>query len=313
MQRLINLILKFKEHFLFLGLLFISLSLILLGDINKIGGFRTIVVATLGWFQKSVFFIPNVSALKAENSALRELNFSLSQKIINARVAEIENQTLRNMLGLKPKIDYPVEVAQVVGVVSIDLRNYLVIDKGKSSGIDKYMTVRNDAGLVGLVALSGKNYSLVEPILSANLKVPAMDLRSGILGTLSWDGSRRLLFRDVAKFLDVQVGDTLVTSKYSLKFIPNIPIGRVVSKSEEEGELFTIIVVEPFVNFNFIEEVFVIRKLVDEEIVNLVKEYEERIKMINSPPDKSQKLKPQKIMEERRKQDSLEKKQKNKQ
>ncbi|MCX7908163.1 MAG: rod shape-determining protein MreC [Ignavibacteria bacterium] len=309
MQKFIDFILKNKEHFVFLGLLFIALSLILLGDINKIGGFRTIVVASLGWFQKKVFFIPNVSALKSENSALRELNFNLSQKVMNARIAEIENQTLRNLLGLKQRMEYSVEVAQVVGTVTIDMRNYYLIDKGKNYGIDKNMTVRNDAGLVGIVVLSGNNYSLVEPIISVNLKVPAMNLRSGVLGIINWDGSKRLLFRDVAKFFDVKIGDTIVTSKYSLKFIPYVPIGTVVSKSEEEGELFTSIVVKPFVNFSFLEEVFVIKQVVDEEIVKLIKDYEERLKTINLPPDKNQKLQPKEMIKQKQKQDSIEKRQ----
>jgi len=306
MQKIINFIIKFKEHFVFLGLLFISFSLILLGDINKIGGFRTLVVASLGWFQKSFFFIPNISALKSENSALRELNFNLSQKVMNARVAEIENQTLRKLLGLKAKIEYPIEIAQVVGTIAIDFRNYLIIDKGLTSGIGKLMTVRNDAGLVGLVALSSKNYSLVEVLLNSNLKVPAMDLRTGVLGTINWDGSSRLLFRDVAKFLDVKIGDTIVTSKHSLKFVPYVPIGTVVSKKDEEGELFTTIEVNPFVNFAFLEEVFVIKRVVDEEILKLITEYEERLKQINMPPSKAQKLNISNLTKQKKRQDTLE-------
>jgi rod shape-determining protein MreC len=306
MQKIINFIIKFKEHFVFLGLLFISFSLILLGDINKIGGFRTLVVASLGWFQKSFFFIPNISALKSENSALRELNFNLSQKVMNARVAEIENQTLRKLLGLKAKTEYPIEIAQVVGTIAIDFRNYLIIDKGLTSGIGKLMTVRNDAGFVGLVALSSKNYSLVEVLLNSNLKVPAMDLRTGVLGTINWDGSSRLLFRDIAKFLDVKIGDTIVTSKHSLKFFPYVPIGTVVSKKDEEGELFTTIEVKPFVNFAFLEEVFVIKRVVDEEILKLITEYEERLKQINMQPSKAQKLNISNLTKQKKRQDTLE-------
>lgn len=307
MQRIFDLILRFKEHILFLGLIFISLSLILLGDINKIGGFRAIVVASLGWFQKNLFLIPNVSALKSENSALRELNFSLSQKVLNARISEIENQALRNLLRLKQRVDAPFEIAQVVGAVTIDMRNYFIIDKGLKSGIDKYMTVRNDAGLVGSVVISGENYSLVEIILNAKVKVPAMNLRNGVLGTINWDGTNRLLFRDVPKFVDVKVGDTIVTSKHSLKYIPYVPIGTVVSIDAKEGELFAVIVVKPFVNFSFIEEVFILKKVIDPEIVSLIKSYEQLLISVSLPPGKSQKLKPREMMKEKRAQDSLKK------
>ncbi len=305
MQRIFDLILRYKEHILFLGLLFISLSLLLLGDINKIGGFRTLVIASIGWFQKNVFLIPNVSALKSENSALRELNFFLSQRVMNARISEIENQALKNLLGLKQRVDAPFEVAQVVGSVTIDMRNYIILDKGLKFGIDKYMTVRNDAGLVGSVVISSDNYSLVEIILNAKVKVPAMNLRNGVLGTINWDGANRLLFRDVPKFVDVKIGDTIVTSKHSLKYIPYVPIGTVVSVESEEGELFAVIGVKPFVNFSLLEEVFVIKKVIDPEIVTLINKYEQFIMNTNLPPDKSQKLKPREIMEKKKALDSL--------
>ncbi|MFN3780617.1 MAG: rod shape-determining protein MreC [Candidatus Kapaibacteriota bacterium] len=288
-----------------MGLIFISLSLLLLGDINRIGGFRTLVVASLGWFQKNVFLIPNVSALKSENSALRELNFFLSQRVMNARISEIENQALRNLLGLKQRVDAPFEIAQVIGAVAIDMRNYIIIDKGVKSGIDKYMTVRNDAGLVGSVVISSDNYSLVEIILNAKVKVPAMNLRNGVLGTINWDGANRLLFRDVPKFVDVKVGDTIVTSKHSLKYMPYVPIGTVVSVESEEGELFAVIGIKPFVNFPLLEEVFVIKKVIDPEIVTLIRKYEQFLMNTNLPPDKSQKLKPRELMEKKKELDSL--------
>lgn len=308
MQKIIYFILKYKEHFVFLGFVFVSLSFILLGDINKIGGFRSIVVATLGWIQKRVFLIPNVPALKSENSALRELNFNLSQKVINARVAEIENQTLRKMLQMKQRLDLPAEVSEVVGAVSIDLRNFIILDKGKNSGISPMMTVRNDAGLVGIVVACGSNYSLVELITNANVKVPALVLRSGVLGTINWDGSGSLLLRDVAKFMDVRVGDTIVTSKFSLKYVPFVPIGVVVKKEDEEGELFTKVVVKPFVNFSFLEEVFVLKKTVDPELYKLMQEYEQRVLLLSKEfPQKGIKLNPNQLMKEKRKQDSLNK------
>jgi len=308
MQKLIYFILKYKEHFVFLGLVFVSLSFILLGDINKIGGFRSIIVATLGWIQKKVFLIPNVQALKSENSALRELNFNLSQKIINARIAEMENQALRKMLQLKPRLDTPAEVSQVVGSISVDLRNFIILDKGEKSGILPMMTVRNDAGLVGLVVACGSNYSLVELITNANVKVPALNLRSGVLGTINWDGSGNLLFRDVPKFMDVAVGDTIVTSKFSLKYVPFVPIGVVVKKEDEEGELFTKIVVKPFVNFSFLEEVFVLKKTVDTELYQLINDYIQKLQLlIKEPPPKSTRINPRKLMDEKKKLDSLSK------
>lgn len=286
MQKIINQIVKFKEHLLFIGLMFISLSMITLGDVNKIGGYRTIVVGFLGWFQSTVFVIPNIAGLKSENSALRELNLNLSNRIIMSRIAEIENQTLRDMLGLRQRISIPYEVAEVVGSISIDTKNFLIINKGKKSGIEGLMTVRNDAGLVGITEASSNNYTFVSTLFNPSLKIPAMCLRTGAEGSITYETGNTLFFRNVPKYLDVKFGDTVVTSKNSLKFAPYVPIGKVVSIDEVEGELFPKIVVKPFVNFGFIEQVFVLKNVIDEELKNLMQKVEETLRLSQLPLSK---------------------------
>lgn len=309
MQKLIDLIIKYKEYFAFLGLVLISLSLITLGDINKVGGYRTIVVATLGWIQKNIFLIPNISGLKTENSTLREMNLQLSNKVMLSRLAEIENVTLRKMLGLREHSGQLYEVASVVGTVSVDMRNYLIIKKGENSGIQRLMAVRTDAGLVGILSSVSKNYAMVELITNPNIKIPALVLRNGILGVISWDGESGFLLKNVPKYADVKTGDTVVTSRHGLKFPPFIPIGEVVSKTEEEGELFSHIVVKPFVNFSYLEEVFVVKNVVDTELQRLIKDTEENLRLYHLPTPKGQKIN---IKDEKKRIDEERAKEKNK-
>lgn len=283
MQRIVNQIVRFKEHLLFVGLVFISLSLIMLGDVNKIGGYRTIIVGFMGWFQSKVLFIPNFAGLKSENSALRELNLNLSSKVMMSRVAEIENQSLRRMLGLRERINIPYEVAEVIGSVTVDIKNFIVLNKGRSSGIKELMTVRSDAGLVGITKATSRNYTFVETLFNPTMKVPAMCLRTGVEGIIAYETGEFLYLRNVPKYLEIKPGDTIVTSKNSLKFVPFIPIGSVVDVSEIEGEIFPKIVVKPFVNLGYLEEVFVLKNVIDEELVNLIKKVEESLQLNQLP------------------------------
>ncbi|MCX7880064.1 MAG: rod shape-determining protein MreC [Ignavibacteria bacterium] len=304
MQKFFELIIKLKEVVVFLALSSISLSLITLGDISKVGGYRTLVVATIGFLQKEIFRLPNLSALQSENSALREINFNLSQRIMLARVAELENESLRRLVGLKERFPVDYEIADVIGSLEIDLRKFITINKGKNSGIKRLATVGTDVGLVGYVVSVSDNYSLVELINNTNVKVPSLILRSGVQGILNWDGDEFLL-KDVPKFLDIKVGDTVVTSKHSLRFYPFIPIGVILSKEEKEGELFPRIVVKPFVNFNFFEQVFVLKNDVDKELDKLVANFEDIVRLSKQPLLPEQKLNVKKLREERKRLDSI--------
>ncbi len=291
MQRIIDFINKNKELFIYLSLLLISFSLITLGDINKVGGYRAFVVAVYGWFKSKLLPIPNIAGLKTENSTLREMNLQLSNKYINSRIAELENISLRRMLGMKERASFLYEIAEVVGSITIDLRNYIIINKGTEHGIESQMAVRTDCGLVGVVKSVSKNYSMVETILNYNVKVPAKILRNGLEGIVNYESDDKLYLKYVPKYSDVVVGDTLLTSHSSLKFPENIPIGVVVRKTEEEGELFSKVEVQSFVNFSLMEEVFVIKYLIDKELKELIEQTHNFLLLQNLPVPKELKLK----------------------
>lgn len=308
MQKIINQIVKYKEHLLFVGLIFISFSLILLGDVNQIGGYRTVVVGFFGWLQSKVFFIPNVSSLRSENSALRELNLNLSNKVIMSRVTEIENQSLRRMLKLKDRLAIPYEVAEVVGSINVDIKNFIVLNKGRKAGIKELMTVRNDAGLIGITKAISKNFSFVETLFNPSMKVPSICLRSGVEGIITYETGNFLYLRNVPKYLDIKVGDTILTSKNSLKFIPYIPIGRVIVVKEIEGDIFLKIVVQPFANLGFLEEVFVLKKVVDEELLALMKSIQENLRLSQLPVPKQNMINLKKLQDSVRKSQGKKKK-----
>ena len=78
-----------------------------------------------------------------------------------------------------------------------------------------------------------------------------------------------LALQDVAKTLDVQTGDVVITSEYSSYFPPGIRIGVVTAARGAEGSLFQSIEVKPAVDFSRLEEVFVITTVPDSERIAL--------------------------------------------
>ena len=284
MQKFINFIVRYKDYITFASLVIISFSLISLGDVSKIGGFRTFVIGSLGWVQNIFAIIPNPGALKSENNALRSLNLQLSNEVTRMRQALMENKRLRDTFGLKEIHENYYIAAEVVGQSTIQLRRYLTLDKGTKEGIFRGMAVRSDAGLVGIIMDATEDYSLVELISNREIKVAGKILRTGYSGILVWDGGNNFLFKNIPKSFDVKVGDTVITSNYSNKYPAVIPIGYVVKVEDDPSDLFRGIILKPFANFSVLEEVFVIRQLPDPERNEMLIEMDDILRARKEPP-----------------------------
>jgi rod shape-determining protein MreC len=238
MQRIIYFIIKYKIYFTYISLTIISLSLISLGDSGKIGGFRAVVIGSIGWFQNTFSWIPNPVALKNENQALRELNLKLSSDVTKMQHSLLENEKLRDIIGFKKRMNYDYEIAEIVGRITTDMRYYVTLNKGAKNGILTGMSVRNDAGLVGLIIATTDNYSAVELVTNRNVKISAKNIRSGVYGIVDWQGGNFFNFNNIPRSFDLKIGDLIVTSNFSNKYPDDIPLGEVVRFYEEKGEQF---------------------------------------------------------------------------
>lgn len=280
MLQLFNLIVKFKDYAALTLLAIVSLSLVSMGDVSKIGGYRAFVVGTIGWLEEAFAWVPNPDALKTENRAVRELNLYLSSELMKSRQALSENKKLRDMLNFKQGIDYPVISAEVVGKSTIELREYVTINKGKNDGIRRGMSVRTDAGLAGIVEVVENDFSLIETLNNQQVKISAKIERTGINGILSWGGSKYFNLQNIPKSYDIKVGDELLTSNYSRKYPPGVPIGKVVKLEDDKSTLFHKIYVEPNVSFPTLEQVFVIQYVNDPERLKLIEKMEDRLRVL---------------------------------
>ncbi len=277
MQRFINYIVRFKEYITFASLIVICLALISMGDVSKLGGYRTVIIGTVGWMQEAFAWIPNPAALKSENRAVRELNLRQSAEITRMRHALIENKRLREMIEFKNTSDYPVVSAEVIGKNSIEMRNTLTLNRGAEDEIEQGMCVRTDAGIVGQIVSASEDYSLVESIFNRNVRISAKIQRTNIDGIVAWEGDDYLLLKNIPTSFDIQVGDVVLTSNFTNKYPKNVPIGQVRSIKDVQGSLFFRVEIEPFVNFSTIEQVFVMKFIPDEERLDLIKQFEEKL------------------------------------
>lgn len=258
MRRLVDIVLLFKEYFLLLLYVLISMLLLALGDSPQVRTIRSLTLTTIGLAEDVIGFVPNYFILRSENRILREQNVTLSEELIRLREAKLENLRLHKLLSLKEKSPFTYISANVVGRTMNLLQNTITIDVGESDGVKPNMPIVTDAGLVGRVTSTSSGYAVGQILWNKDFRASAKVERGRVDGILLWEGGEHLTLKNVAKTLDVQVGDMVITSEYSNLFPDGIKIGIVSKTSQASGALFQTIQVTPSVDLARLEQVFVI-------------------------------------------------------
>jgi len=281
MQSFIEFVVKFKEYIVFTTLSVISLLMISNGDTSKIGGFRAYVLSSIGYVEEVFDFIPNPSVLISENKAVRDLNLILSNELSRSRKSKIENEKLRKMLGFKETFEKDVIPAEVKGKNTVNQRNYITINRGKADSVKVGMVVRTDAGLVGTIVVANQKISLVNLIQNREVFIAGKIFRTSADGIVKWESGSTFKFKNIPEFYDVKVGDNIYTSNYSNKYPSDIPIGEIIKVEKDHKTAFLNIELASYVNFNTLEQVFIVREMPDPERIELIEKMEEKLRLIN--------------------------------
>ena len=275
MKSLLQLLGNLKEYLVFTFIVLFSLILIFQNDNVQVRFLRIIAVSAIGYIQGSFSIIPNVFQLQEENKSLREENNSLSNEVSQLKESKFENLRLNQLLEFRERTRYRMVTSKIVGKTLIQTRNNITLNVGEADSVRTGMPVITDKGLVGKVIATSSSYSVAQILLNKDLKVSAKDQRSRVDGIIGWDGEKKLLMKNVSKSADVLVGDVIITSEYSNTFPPGIPVGYVTAVGTLDN-LFKNIEIESFVNFETLEEVFVIKYLSSEERQNLEKKFQNK-------------------------------------
>ena len=178
-----------------------------------------------------------------------------------------ELERLQELLDLKEEYsEYDSVGARVISKGSGNWFNTFTIDKGTGDGISVDCNVMSGAGLVGIVTAVGPNWSTVRAIIDDNSNVSAMISTTSdtciIAGNLALIDEGTL---SLVKLTDdnnhVHVGDKVVTSNISEKYLPGILIGYISELNNDANNLTKSGTVTPVVDFRHLQEVLVIRTL----------------------------------------------------
>src|SRR5690606_8079165 len=123
------------------------------------------------------------------------------------------------------------------------------------------------------------DFALVEMISNRNVKISAKILRTNTSGILTWSGGDYFNLNNSPTSFDVIKGDIVLSSEYTNKYPDEIPFGVVHEVIDEKNCLFFSVKVKPYVNVFTVDQVFVVKKVPDDERNRLLIELEERLKI----------------------------------
>lgn len=176
--------------------------------------------------------------LKSENEKLVEENTMLKNQIEQLNAFQ---QYLRQD-SLQAEGDYTYYKAKTVNSSFNKTKNYLTLDKGSGDGIHNEMAVCSKEGVIGVVKNTSNHFSFVIPLINVNLRISAKIKKNGYYGSLQWDGNdyRYSFLNDIPFHVNVEQGDTIVTSGYSSIFPEGEMIGFVETVDRETANFLTI-------------------------------------------------------------------------
>ncbi|MBQ6311558.1 MAG: rod shape-determining protein MreC [Bacteroidales bacterium] len=211
--------------------------------------------------------------LIAENARLLEQNAKLRDFIIRTqgedRLAEISDQ-MRGNIGDSALTNFSFTLAKVVKNTLNTTHNYLILDKGENDGITEDLGVITPSGVVGIIRGTGPRFSYVMSLLNLKQSISAKLGRGSSLGTLKWEGGSicKAYLTEVALNTPVEKGDTVFTSGNSSFFPSDIPIGKALSFTIEDG-MYKRVEVELLQDFSNLDYVIVIKNGDKREIDSL--------------------------------------------
>ncbi|MHB8338267.1 MAG: rod shape-determining protein MreC [Ignavibacteriaceae bacterium] len=259
---------KFKEYIVLVLLLIISLIILSSSQKQSAKKASSVFFGVFANFSSVISDALDIAKYKSENSSLRKTNAELMLEINKLRQYGIENSELKDLLGIKDTLHYPILPANVVSKSLSRSQGTFTLNVGRRDSVRPGMPVINEFGLVGIVYSTSSNYSIVRTLENLDLSLTVKDERSRVDGVMKWNGAN-LVIINVPKTFDVEPGDRIITSDLSSIVAMPVPIGVVVGLNNVETGIFNEVKLKPFVDFVTTENVFVIKVVESKEEDNL--------------------------------------------
>lgn len=201
--------------------------------------------------------------LEAENTVLQEKISAMEEDIRAVDTLKRENERLRELLKIaEDHEDYRFLSADIISWDSSNWSSSFTINKGVEKGLKEGMCAVTEFGqVVGIVTSVGNSWSVVTTTLDSSMEISASVSSSGYSGVCEGSyrtgeaGMLRLSYLPTDAVM--KNGDQVVTTGSTL-YPQNLILGYVSDAGLDDTGMSKYAVLEAAVDFNTLEQVFII-------------------------------------------------------
>lgn len=184
------------------------------------------------------FYLRDINAdLQQRNASLEMELVALRNQLTDARDRLSAFDTTHVDNGMPP---FEFTIAHVINNSITRPNNYLTLNRGTLDGVQTEMGVVDQNGVVGIVNVAGPHTSRVISLLNSDMRLSCKVKGNDAFGSLVWDGRspREAVLEELPRHVLFEMGDTVITSGYSVVFPEGIPVGVVLNHEKEDDDNF---------------------------------------------------------------------------
>lgn len=232
--------------------------------------FEKSINAIGGWFIDVQKDFQDRQKLEEENQKLNEKIDTLTTENNSLIQQQGELERLKELYDLDQEYaQYPKIMAKIISKDPGNWYHTFVIDKGTADGVLVNSNVLAGKGLVGIVTDAGEHWSTVQAVIDDSSNVSGMTTSTSdtcvVQGDLQLIDEGKLRFEQLYDEEDkIQIGERIVTSNISEKFLEGIFIGYISEIAYDDNNLTKAGTIVTPVDFRHLREVLVITTLKQE-------------------------------------------------
>lgn len=208
-------------------------------------------------------YFTSVKNLEAENAQLKEEISALQKETSRLVEVDLENSRLRKLLGMTERLEdkFATTVVPVIARNTSSWYNTVTIKGGADQGFTKGMPVVNGDGLVGRIISVSDYTSEVLLILDKDGTVGVLVQPSRTPGVVEGKGDlgNHLQLNHVPYDANIQKNQTVISSGLGGIYPAGLLVGYISDIQTAAGGLMLEVTITPFVDFDRLEEVMVLK------------------------------------------------------